>query len=457
MATLRNKGAAPTIASDVATQGYVKSVRGTGSLTQTEINNQVSTALSPYADATYVATRDLLNATKSQIDAGDLGKLKVATINANSGVAGLDAGGRIQVARVPGNSTQRWPHGFYTPAAYHASTVASTAGNEAVMFTHTVADPGYPFRLLISGQFDVRTATNGDAPIVRVRVGSAGSVVATGTGSSLQYRYGVDTFDRTLSTLGAGWSSFYGGSGSGHTETNGVSAFWVPDGFDANRQGLCRKIADFATTVDDYQEVSYRVATPPDNEFLGTAPHNRLYGRVNTAINSYVAFDMTRTTCSLLYANGGNPVTLVAPQSNFTLNQGDGILAQFGVYAGTPNKRRFRLLLNGQVKLDYTDSSQVTAMSDQNRGWGFGQQAGSWLFNQLRPAALEWIALSDPVAPWSADPENYSSAVLTSTSPSIQASLVGPQILYVTLDATSTASVYATTTLPKLHVMAIPA
>jgi hypothetical protein len=147
----------------------------------------------------------------------------------------------------------------------------------------------------------------------------------------------------------------------------------------------------------------------------------------------------------------------VAPQSNFTLNQGDGILAQFGVYAGTPNKRRFRLLLNGQVKLDYTDSSQVTAMSDQNRGWGFGQQAGSWLFNQLRPAALEWIALSDPVAPWSADPENYSSAVLTSTSPSIQASLVGPQILYVTLDATSTASVYATTTLPKLHVMAIPA
>jgi hypothetical protein len=459
MATLRSKGIAPATDSEVATQGYVNSVRGTASLTQTAINTQVSAALLPYADASYVATRDLLNASVAQVDAGDATKLKASTINALNGVAGLDATGRIGVARVPGTSTQRWPRGFYTPASYQSTTVASISGIETTVFTQALANPGFPFRLLVSGQLNVRTATDGDAPVVRVRVGStAGPIIATATASPSQYRYGVDTFNRTVSSLGAGWEQFYTGSGSGHTETTS-KAFWVTDGNDPNRKGFFRKISDFATTVDDYQEVFYRVADACESGGLfGSDPHNRLYGRVNATRSSYIAFDMTDTTCSLIYASGGTEASLVAPQSGFTQGVGDEILAQFGYYAGT-NKRRFRLVHNGTVKIDYTDTGQVTAMSTDNRGWGFGHQAGSsLLFGQSKPAALDWIALNDPIATWSADPENYSVAVLTSIDLSSQPSLVGDQTLYVTLDATSTATVYASNPdLAKFHAMVIPA
>lgn len=453
---LRMISAAPAVNADVVTRNYVTGVRGTSSLSLTEITTLIATGLAPYANKTYVDSRDSLNASKSQVDSGDADRLKAATIGANNGVAGLDAAGRVAPLRVPGSSTQRWPKGFYTPASYSSATSAS--GTETTIFTLSVPDPGFPFRLLISGQVDCRTATDGDAPVVRVRVGSTvGPTVATGTAQSGQYRYGVDNFNRISPSLGAGWEQTYTGLGSGHTETT-TKAFWVLDGNDGNRRGVFRKIADFATTVDDYQEIYYRVAdTIEVGGFLGSSPRNRIYGRMNTARTSYIAFDMTGAEAVLVYAAGGSEATLSGPVSGFAQNAGDEILAQFGYYTAS-NKRRFRLIRNGTVVIDYTDTGSVTAMGTGNRGWGFGHQAGtSLLFGQSRPAALDWIALSDPLSSWSADPENYSSAILTGADLSSQASLVGNQTLYVTLRATSNSTVYSTGTQPKLHVMAIPA
>lgn len=453
---LRMISAAPAVDADVTTRNYVTGVRGSSSLTPTEITTLITTGLAPYATRDYVDSRDSLNATAAQVTSGDADRLKAATINANNGVAGLDAAGRVGVSRVPGSSTQRWPEGFYTPASY--GTATSSAGTEATVFTLPIADPGFPFRLLISGQVECRTATDGDAPVIRVRVGSTvGPVVATGTAQLSQYRYGVDNFNRTSPNLGAGWEQVYTGGGSGHTETT-TKAFWVPDGNDNSRQGVFRKITDFATTVDDYQEIYYRVAdTIEAGGVFGSSPHNRIYGRMNNARTSYIAFDMTDTEASLLYATGGTETTLNGPVGGFAQNAGDEIVAQFGYYAAT-NKRRFRIIRNGSVKIDYTDAGSVTDMGTNNRGWGFGHRAGSsLLFGQPKPAALDWIALSDPLSSWSADPENYSPAVLTATDLSSQSSLVGNQTLYVTLRATSTATVYSTAVLPKLHVMAIPA
>lgn len=455
---LLSRGIAPTTDSEVAVRDYVTSVRSAGSLTQTEIDTAITTGLAPYATKAYVTARDAFNASVAQVDAGDAGKLKAATINTNNGVPGLDAAGRIAVSRVPGTSTQRWPRGFYTPANYQSTTIASSAGSETTLFAQTIADPGYPYRLLVSGHFDVRTAVNGDAPVIRVRVGSiSGPVVAIGTGSASQYRYGVDTFNRSATSLGAGWEEAYEGDGSGHVETS-TKAFWSVDGTSSNRRGFFRKLADFSTTVDDYQEVFYRVAdTIVPGGIFGEDPHNRIYGRVNTARSSYIAFDMTDTTCSLIYANGGAESTLVSPQSGFAQNENDEILAQFGYHAES-NKRKFRLTRNGTVKIDYTDSGLVTPLGTNNRGWGFGMRAGSsLLFGQSTPAALEWIALNDPVSTWSADPENRSSAVLSSTNLASQSSLVGTQTLYVTLRATNNSTVYATNVHPKIHVMVIPA
>ena len=458
MAKLRSVGRAPARDTEAATNAYVTSVRGTGSLTQGEIDSLISTAMAPYATTSYVNTRDELNASKAQVDAGDATKLKKATIDINDGVPGLDSTGRVPVARVPGTSTQRWPDGPYTPAAYASTATTATGTTPVTVFTHTIADPGYPFKLLISGCLDVRTATNGDAPVVQVRVGStSGPVVATGTGSPSQYRYGVDTFNRVSPALGAGWEQIYTGPGDGHTETS-TKAFWVPNGTSGARQGFFRKIGDFSTTESNYQEVSYRVVDACQaGGIIGSPPHNRIYGRVNSSRTTYIAFDMTATTASLISGKSGVETTLVAAQTGFAQNATDEILAQFGYYAGT-NERRFRLVRNGTVFIDWVDTAQVTTMTTDNRSWGFGHQAGAALLTgQSNPASLDWIALNDPVSIWGADPENYSPAVLTSTSPITQSSLIGNQTLYVTLKATSTGTVYASTTLPKLHVITIPA
>jgi hypothetical protein len=452
---LRTVAISPAQDSDVATRNYLTTVRGSFSLSPTQITTLISTGLSPYATKTYVNTRDALNASQAQVDAGDASRLKITAIDANNGVAGLDSGGRVPVARVPGASTQRWPKSFYTPSVYGTATSAS--GTETTVYTQSIADPGFPYRLLISGHLDCRTATDGDAPQVRVRVGSAtGTVVATGTAQSNQFRYGVENFNRTAPSLGAGWEQNHTGGGDGHAETT-TKAFWVPVGLDASRKGVYRKISDFSATVDDYQEIYYRVVDPiGTTNFLGEPPHNRIFGRMNNARNSYIAFDMTDTDAKLIYAAGGAEAAL-ASVNDFNQNSGDEILAQFGYYSAV-NKRRFRLLRNGIVKIDYVDTANATVMGGDNRGWGFGLQAGTpSLFYYPPPASLDWIALTDPVAPWGSDPENYSPAVITSTALSTQTNLSGAQVLYVTLRATSSATVYATSVQPKLYVVAIPA
>jgi len=463
---LRSVGPVPTADREVAPRRYVSSARSTGSLTPTEAGVLVDTGMAPYATRSYVDTRDALNATKAQIDAGDALKLKRAARNVVNGIAGLDSGGRVEVARVPGTATQRYPRGFYTPAAYNSTTVSATTGTsaESTLFTHTVADPGYAYKLLISGNFDVRTATTGDSPLIRVRVGSAASsapLLATGTGAAIQYRYGTDTFNRVAPALGPGWEQTYVGGGSGHAETNGTRAFWEPDGTDFNRQGFFRKVGDFATTVDDYQEVSYGVGDGAEGGGLFGAPgHNRIYGRVNSSSTSYVAFDITDTKASLVYANGGAESNLV-DELAFDQTGGISIVAQFGYHA-VGNRRRFRLLRNGSVKIDYTDTGNVTAMGGDFRGWGFGMRAGviSGLFGperQAKPANIEAIALYDPLSWWAADPEVYSTAVLVPTPLSQQDSRTGNTVLYVTLRGASNSTVFATASRPRLHVMAVPA
>lgn len=452
--TLRMLAAAPAVNSDVANRNYVSSVRSTFSMTQTQINEAIASGFSTYATKSYVDSQDTLNATKAQVDAADADRLKLSTVNANNGVAGLDAQGRVSVARISGSTTQRWPKGFYTPASYAAAT--SSSGSEVTIFTQSITSPGFTYKLLISGQLDCRTLTNGDAPVVRVRLGGpTGPVVATGTAQSSQYRYGVDNFNRVSTSLGAGWEQFYDGPGTAHVETS-TKAYWSPDGMDPDRLGIFRKITDFSTTVDDYQEVYYQVADSTETGgVLGKDPHNRIYGRMNSTRSSYVAFDMTDTKASLVYSTGGTEYTLVGPNSGFSHVAGDQILAQFGYFAAT-NKRRFRLIRNGTAFIDYTDNASATSMGADNRGWGFGMRAGVILFRQALPGSLDWIALSDPLATWNADPENYSPAVITNVDFASQTALVGAQTLYVTLRATSTSTVYSTAVQPKLHVMAIP-
>lgn len=452
---LRNVTPGPSADKDVAIRAYTAATRGQGSLSPAQVSALITSGFAPYATKTYVNSRDELNALKSQVDAGDATKLKISTRNAPNGIAGLDATGRVEIARVVGQSTQRWPKGPYVPTIYYGGGPTTAEG---AFMIYSLPDPGYPYRLMVSGQFDGRISATGDSAVVRVRINStAGPVIAQGYSQFVQYRYGVETFDRVAPTLGGGWEQTYVGTGTAHAETDGTKAFWVVNGNDATRAGFFRKITDYATTVDDYQEVFYRVATTIEAPgIIGQPPANRIYGRVNPTRTSYIAFDMTDTQARLVCANGGAEVTLTGPVA-FAQNAGDEIFAQFGYYPDS-TRRRLRLFRNGVLVIDHIDSGQVTALSTDNRGWGFGMRAGSsLLFGQARPAALDYIALTDPAAPWSSDPEGYTPVVLTTTAISQQPSLVGGVNLYVTVGSANGNAATVTNVLPRLHVMAIPA
>lgn len=455
MVQLSYLGPIASVGTDLARKAYLDGIKGSGFLDQEEVDSLISEALEPYADKSYVDLRDSSKTTVAAVDAVDNTKIKVATINTSGGPVGLDAAGRVPVARVPGTSTQRFPAGPYTPLAFLGSTVASTSGNEVTLMTATVTDPGFDYRLLISGQVDCHTNVTGDPPVVRVRAGSAsGVVLATGLGSTRQYRWGVDTFDRTASNLGPNWEQSYSNPGAGEMGTNGTSAAWVPGSGGPENIGFFRRVNSFFASDDDYQDVYTKVDSPPGTPGLfGGEPFLRIYGRVNSGRTAYVAWELTNSTASLIYRNGNSEGVLVGPV-DWEWQSGDEIVAQFGHFP-TATKRRYRLIRNGTTVIDFYETNVLSVISSSHRGWGFGAKAPSTLlFGQVNPPSLQWIAFNDPAAPWSADPENYSPVTLM---PTVNATLTGSTDLYVTLRAQSTSTVYASSFLPNLHVMAIPA
>lgn len=447
-------GPAASATNDLSRKVYLDNLKGTGFLTQAQVDSLISTGLAPYATKAYVDGRDALKASVAAVDAVDDTKLKVSSINTSNGPVGLDSSGRVPVGRVPGTSTQRFPVGPYTPLSFLGSLAMSVGGGEVTLMTSTVTDPGFTYRLLISGQIDCHTNVSGDPPVVRVRANStSGQLLAAGIGATRQYRWGVDTFDRTATGLGSNWQQIYTNPGYGAMVTNGSAAVWSPNG-GLDNTGVFRRTNAFATSSDDYQEVWTKVATIPSQPGLLSGPATtRILGRMNADRTAYVAFEL-KDTASLTYVNGTSTGVLVKPVP-WDWAIGDEVVAQFGYYPATA-KRRYRLIRNGVIVIDFTEPSTATAMSAAHRGWGFGATApATLLFGQVVPGGLQWIAFNDPAAAWSADPENYSPVTLvpfTATE-----TFTGATTLYVTLRAQGTSTVYASTSYPKLHVVAIPA
>jgi type II secretory pathway pseudopilin PulG len=226
---MQNRGTPPTSEDldTIATKEYIESLT-TDSIPQGTVDSLITTGLSGYVSRSYVDAQDALNATEAYVDAGDDTRLKLADVSTSSGIAGLDSAGKVAVARVPAASTQRWPKPFYTPSSYNSVTKTATS-TETTVYTIPVADPGFNYKLLVSGIAQGFTAVDGQGPIVRVRVGStSGAIVAMGYGAPEQYIWGDDDFDRTGPNLGGGWEETYiDHPDGGHVETNGSSAVWV--------------------------------------------------------------------------------------------------------------------------------------------------------------------------------------------------------------------------------------
>jgi len=233
MANLPYVGATPASPTDLVTKSYVGGLSA-GNMTQTAVDSQLTSGFSPYPLKSYVDGRDALNATPAFVDAGDATRLHLSQIGANNGIAGLLSSGKVEVARVPVASTQRWPSPFISPSAYHSSTITATGLAETQLFPVTVAYPGYTYKLLVTGVLDGQTGTDGQYPIVRVRQGSTtGTIVAVGNGigetfvvggnltsysTNGSYTYTVPTGYTNLDIIclgaGGGGSSFWGQGGN---------------------------------------------------------------------------------------------------------------------------------------------------------------------------------------------------------------------------------------------------
>jgi hypothetical protein len=186
MATLSYVGRAQAATADLVNKSYVSALAA-GAMTQTSVNSLLSSGFSGYVTKSYVDTQDGLNATQSFVDNGDATRLHLSQLGVNNGVAGLDRTGRVEVSRVPLASTQRWPKPFISPASYNGSTVSATT-SETQIYTVSVADPGFTYKVLVTGLADASVATDGQYPIINVRQGSTtGPIVARGIGLAETY------------------------------------------------------------------------------------------------------------------------------------------------------------------------------------------------------------------------------------------------------------------------------
>ena len=455
MAESRYVGPQASAAIDLGTRGYITSAMSTD-MTAEQIDAAVTARLSAsYVTKTYVDAQDDVNATPADVAAGDATRLKLAQKNTANGVAGLDAGGRVDRSRINRPSQQRYPRVLWTPTSYGGPVVGTT---ESTVYTVPVTDPGYPYRLVVFGNVDALTSFDGAYPQVLVRAGStAGPVIASGIGTTESYNYlGVDLFGRTASTLGSGWEEQWNGSDNGYADVDGTSARYVRDGASNSRIGTFRRLGNDATTITDYQEIAWWASSDCDpGTTFGTSGRNLVCGRMSSDHNSWVGFALDADTARFAYCLGGT-ITLGASADCDNTNN-TYFRARIGTEAGD---RHFQLLRNNSPVLTVQDTGLVTAMGSGNRGWGFGFRAGNKEFaaisyEQASPGRVDWITINDTLP--GQDSSSIAPVYVMPDSLSTQTVRTGPVTLYVRAAASTYVMGVGYANKPSLSVLALPA
>lgn len=177
-------GAAPTANNHLVTQAYI-STMALSNLSSDAVTTLINNGLAPYVLKSYVDAQDALLATPSFVDAGDATRLHNNQINANSGVAGLDAIGKVSPGRITLTSSQRFPKPYTSPAAYHTTEKVAGPGASTRLFTMTMADPGYSYKVLVFGSMEGYVDDYAGQPWVYVRrTNTNGAILGAGAGAA---------------------------------------------------------------------------------------------------------------------------------------------------------------------------------------------------------------------------------------------------------------------------------
>lgn len=193
MAVLDYRGPTSTDVELVGSKAYVDELKATG-LTQAQVDTRITNGLATYATKTYVDSKDALNATFAYVDAGDNARLKLAQKGQANGVANLDVTAKVPLAYLP-TATQRVGRQPWAPAAYNGNTpIQVTNSSEVTLYTVSILDPGYNYRVLAWGYCETMGGTNVCAAI-NVRVGSTtGGIISTGSGRVTNANWGDCVF-----------------------------------------------------------------------------------------------------------------------------------------------------------------------------------------------------------------------------------------------------------------------
>lgn len=459
MAQLSYKGAALAASSDLAYRPYPTTLKS-GDLSTGAVNSLIDTLLTPYVTAAYVHAQDDLLATPVFVDAGDATRIPLSLRGAPSGIAPLDNSGKIPPAFFPVASTQKWNKGPWTPPGYMAEPVSGVV-SETTLYTCPVADPGWPYKLLVFGQADTTVGADDIYPVINVRVGStSGTIIARGLGAAdgTPTHLMGDDFNRSNSSnLGDGWNVTYLGDGGTDVGILNDEAFMRSAGIlenNTDREAICQRVdPDTRHTGTNYQMVALTtgglVGGIVDTE---SKPFFRIYFRANDAFTQWVAWEVDNQQARLVYntGDGVHQVSTAAADVDWDTN------TTWRGYAGgdqtTLNERAFTLYKDNTLVLQVTDSSLVTALGSTNRGWGFGLKNTLFLLGQQTAPSIEQIYVADFVPPY--EP----TAIVPYDLHTAPTTLTGSTTLYVTAQrsGSSSYSVNASAYRPQLHVMAVP-
>lgn len=161
----------------VADKSYLDQVAGQA-LTQSEVDDRITTLLSGYATKMEVDIGDAGAATLEYVQSQDAQRIPLSWKGAANGVATLTSG-RVTGSQLTITGSQRFIKKMYSPSSYGGQVTVTTGST--TLYTVTVQDPGFAYRLQAWGIANVNTSSSSGSAIISVRVGSSsGSTISKG-------------------------------------------------------------------------------------------------------------------------------------------------------------------------------------------------------------------------------------------------------------------------------------
>ena len=182
MGTLKFIGGSTAQSNEVSTFSQIESLLA-GNLTLAQVESLINTRLSDYANKTYVDVKDGTLADSAFIDAADALRLDKSKLNLAGYPFKLNSEGKVPADKVKVVSVQKYPK-----LAASSSGGGGTTTSEIALLNFSVDDPGYPYKLFVTGTVSGSVASdNGSRPQVFVSRGD-GTVVARGYGVAESYQ-----------------------------------------------------------------------------------------------------------------------------------------------------------------------------------------------------------------------------------------------------------------------------